>query len=493
MTEHESQPRAEHQLEEERRNDGIGADGAGVAADSVDVHEVAADGTSDSANARGDADADVADVADVAESVSADADVRIADMRGADGVPHVADVADVVESAVDVRTVNAARVREVTSVVGAWTDEDTRRAVAEAKTIVVKVGSSSLTQPSGHLDVDKLEALAGALANVRLAGANVVLVSSGAIAAGFGPLGFASRPTDVATQQACASVGQGLLMAQYETAFGRYGVRVGQLLITADDTMQPQQYRNARRTMATMLDLGVVPIVNENDALASNEIRFGDNDRLSALIANMVRADALVLLTDVDALYTAPPKEPGSRKISFVPNVTAMIDEIRVGGTGSGVGTGGMVTKLEAARMAAVSGIPAVMTCASNAGPALMGDNVGTAFAPVKQRGTAKRLWIKFASHPQGTLIADAGAAAAVRAGRASLLAAGVLETRGDFAAGDAVWIDDEDGNHLARGLVAYDSEEVPDMLGRTTAQLRRLLGDEYAHPLVHRDNLVLV
>lgn len=493
MTEHEGQPRAEHQLEEERRNDGIGADGAGVAADSVDVHEVAADGTSDSANARGDADADVADVADVAESVSADADVRIADMRGADGVPHVADVADVVESAVDVRTVNAARVREVTSVVGAWTDEDTRRAVAEAKTIVVKVGSSSLTQPSGHLDVDKLEALAGALANVRLAGANVVLVSSGAIAAGFGPLGFASRPTDVATQQACASVGQGLLMAQYETAFGRYGVRVGQLLITADDTMQPQQYRNARRTMATMLDLGVVPIVNENDALASNEIRFGDNDRLSALIANMVRADALVLLTDVDALYTAPPKEPGSRKISFVPNVTAMIDEIRVGGTGSGVGTGGMVTKLEAARMAAVSGIPAVMTCASNAGPALMGDNVGTAFAPVKQRGTAKRLWIKFASHPQGTLIADAGAAAAVRAGRASLLAAGVLETRGDFAAGDAVWIDDEDGNHLARGLVAYDSEEVPDMLGRTTAQLRRLLGDEYAHPLVHRDNLVLV
>lgn len=493
MTEHESQPRAEHQLEEERRNDGIGADGAGVAADSVDVHEVAADGTSDSANARGDADADVADVADVAESVSADADVRIADMRGADGAPHVADVADVVESAVDVRTVNAARVREVTSVVGAWTDEDTRRAVAAAKTIVVKVGSSSLTQPSGHLDVDKLEALAGALANVRLAGANVVLVSSGAIAAGFGPLGFASRPTDVATQQACASVGQGLLMAQYETAFGRYGVRVGQLLITADDTMQPQQYRNARRTMATMLDLGVVPIVNENDALASNEIRFGDNDRLSALIANMVRADALVLLTDVDALYTAPPKEPGSRKISFVPNVTAMIDEIRVGGTGSGVGTGGMVTKLEAARMAAVSGIPAVMTCASNAGPALMGDNVGTAFAPVKQRGTAKRLWIKFASHPQGTLIADAGAAAAVRAGRASLLAAGVLETRGDFAAGDAVWIDDEDGNHLARGLVAYDSEEVPDMLGRTTAQLRRLLGDEYAHPLVHRDNLVLV
>ncbi|AFJ16059.1 Glutamate 5-kinase / RNA-binding C-terminal domain PUA [Bifidobacterium animalis subsp. lactis B420] len=365
--------------------------------------------------------------------------------------------------------------------------------MAAARTVVVKVGSSSLTQPSGHLDVDKLNALVGAIAQVRMLGGNIVLVSSGAIAAGFGPLGFESRPTDVATQQATASVGQGLLMAQYEMAFGRYGIRVGQLLITAEDTMQPRQYRNARRTMAKLLELGVVPIVNENDALASNEIRFGDNDRLSALIANMVRADALILLTDVDALYTAPPSEPGSHRIGFVPNITELLDQVRVGGSESGVGTGGMVTKLEAARMAAVSGIPAVLTAARNAGPALMGDEVGTAFAPVKQRGSARRLWIKFAAHPRGVLVADSGAAKAVRGGRASLLAAGVLESRGDFAAGDPVWIDDEAGNHLARGLAGYDSEEIPNMLGRNTAQLRRLLGEEYAHPLVHRDNLVLV
>lgn len=193
----------------------------------------------------------------------------------------------------------------------------------------------------------------------------------------------------------------------------------------------------ARRTMAKLLELGVVPIVNENDALASNEIRFGDNDRLSALIANMVRADALILLTDVDALYTAPPSEPGSHRIGFVPNITELLDQVRVGGSESGVGTGGMVTKLEAARMAAVSGIPAVLTAARNAGPALMGDEVGTAFAPVKQRGSARRLWIKFAAHPRGVLVADSGAAKAVRGGRASLLAAGVLESRGDFAAGD--------------------------------------------------------
>lgn len=373
------------------------------------------------------------------------------------------------------------------------TEEEVRRAIAAARTVVVKVGSSSLTQPSGHLDVTRLERLVGAIAQARLAGARVVLVSSGAIAAGFGPLGFTSRPTDVASQQACASVGQGVLMTYYETAFAKFGLKVGQILITATDTIHSQRYRSARRTMNTMLDLGVLPIVNENDALASSEIRFGDNDRLSALMANMVRADALVLLTDVDGLYTAPPSEPGARRVSFVPDVRDVLDHVRVGGSGSKVGTGGMVTKLEAARMAAVSGIPCVLTTTRNAGPALMGDPVGTVFAPIRHRGNAKRLWIKFASLPQGTLVADEGAVRAVRAGRASLLSAGVIETRGDFAAGDPVWIDDESGKHIARGLSSFDSEEIPNMLGRNTRQLSRLLGDEYAHPLVHRDTLVLL
>ena len=208
-------------------------------------------------------------------------------------------------------------------------------AIAEAQTIVVKVGSSSLTASSGHLDPERLNALVAALARVRLMGGRVVLVSSGAIAAGFGSLGFSSRPTDVADQQACAAVGQGLLMAQYETAFARYGLRVGQILLTASDTMQPQQYRNVRRTLDRLLDLGAVPIINENDSLASNEIRFGDNDRLSALIANIVVADALVLLTDVDALYTAPPSQPDSKRIAYVPNVEDALNRVEVGGSGS--------------------------------------------------------------------------------------------------------------------------------------------------------------
>ena len=369
---------------------------------------------------------------------------------------------------------------------------DVRMAVAEAQTVVVKVGSSSLTTQSGHLDPTRLSSLVAALAQVKLMGGRVVLVSSGAIAAGFGPLGFASRPRDVATQQATAAVGQGLLMSQYETAFSQYGIRVGQILITAEDTIRPQQYRNVQRTLDRLLDLDVVPIINENDSLASNEIRFGDNDRLSALVANLVRADALVL-TDVDALYTAPPKDPAARRIGFVPNVVATLGKVTVTGSSSGVGTGGMITKLEAARVAAVSGIPTVLTCASNAGPALMGDPVGTAFAPVKHRGTSRRLWIGFAAAPRGTLTVDEGASKAVRGGRASLLAAGTVGVNGEFSAGDPVWIADESGRHLAKGLSGFDSEEIPQMLGRTTAQLKRFLGEEYAHPLVHRDNLVLV
>lgn len=373
------------------------------------------------------------------------------------------------------------------------TEDGVRCSIREARTIVVKVGSSSLTSVSGQLDVQKLRALVTAISHAQMQGARIVLVSSGAIAAGFGLLGFNERPKDVPTQQATASVGQGLLMAQYEAAFSQFGFRVGQMLLTADVTISPSRYRNAQRTMLRLLELGVIPIVNENDALSSNEIRFGDNDRLAALVANIVRAEALVLLTDVDSLYTAPPSEPSAKRVSFVPDVTRAIEEVKVGASVSGVGTGGMVTKMEAAHVAAVSGIPTVLTCAGNAGPALAGDAVGTVFAPVHTRDSSRRLWIGFASHPHGVLVVDNGAAKAVRGGRASLLAAGIVGVRGEFSATDPVWIDDEQGNHLAKGLVAFDAEEIPEIMGRTSDELEESLGRQYAHPVVHRDNLVLV
>ena len=373
------------------------------------------------------------------------------------------------------------------------TENGVRRSISNASTIVVKVGSSSLTAQNGHLDVQKLRSLVDAISRAQINGAHVVLVSSGAIAAGFGLLGFDSRPKDVPTQQATASVGQGLLMAQYEQAFAKYGLKVGQMLLTADVTISPSRYRNAQRTMLRLLELGVVPIVNENDALSSNEIRFGDNDRLAALVANIVRADALVLLTDVDALYTAPPSEPGAKRIGFVADVTRALDDIKVGESGSGVGTGGMVTKMDAAHIAAVSGIPTLLTCASSAESALAGDSVGTVFAPLNSRASSRRLWIGFASNPHGAIIVDSGAAAAVCAGRASLLAAGIVGVTGDFCASDPVWIDDEHGNHLAKGLVAFDSDEIPQVMGLTTDDLEATLGRQYAHPVVHRDNLVLL
>jgi glutamate 5-kinase len=278
-----------------------------------------------------------------------------------------------------------------------------RQAIAQARTIVVKVGSSSLTDAAGQLDVSRLQGLVQALACTAAMGARLVLVSSGAIAAGFGLLGFSKRPTDVATQQATASVGQGLLMAHYEAAFGRFGIRVGQILITAEDTIRAAQYRNAQRTLNRLLELGVVPIVNENDALASNEIRFGDNDRLSALVANIVRADALVLLTDVDALYSAPPSRPGAHRIAYVPNVVNALEDVQVTSSESGVGTGGMITKLEAARVAAVSGIPTVLTCASNAGPGADGrrrrDGLRAGEAPRVVASAVDRLRRRAARH----------------------------------------------------------------------------------------------
>lgn len=380
---------------------------------------------------------------------------------------------------------------------GQWdaqlSEADIRRAIVQARTIVVKVGSSSLTSSSGHLDVSRLTTIVTALSHAVMSGARLVLVSSGAVAAGFGPLGFDTRPDDPVTRQAAAAVGQGLLMAHYEQAFSRYGVRVGQVLMTAFDTIRSSHYHNVQSTLKRMLELGVVPIVNENDTLVTSEVKFGDNDRLSALVANIVRADALVLLTDVDGLYTAPPSQPGARRIGYVPNVVAQLDGIEVGDSTSGVGTGGMVTKLEAARIAAVSGIPTVLTSARYAGPAVMGDPVGTVFAPVKHRGTSRRLWIRFASNPKGTVVADDGAVRAIRGGRASLLAAGTVGVDGTFSAGDPIWVDSEEGRHVAKGLAGFDSDELPQMLGRTSKQLSRFLGEEYARPVVHRDNLVLV
>ncbi|MBO0899943.1 glutamate 5-kinase [Cellulomonas sp. zg-ZUI222] len=358
--------------------------------------------------------------------------------------------------------------------------------------IVVKVGSSSLTTPDGHLDPARLGAVVDVLAARRAAGAQVVLVSSGAIAAGIGPLGLAARPRDLATQQAAASVGQGLLVAHYTRAFAAHGLTVAQVLLTAEDTWRRGQYRNAHRALTRLLDLGVVPIINENDAVATDEIRFGDNDRLAALVSHLVHADALVLLTDVDALYTGPPSRAGSRRIADVQALDELAG-IDVTARGSAVGTGGMVTKLESVAIATQSGIPVVLTSAARAGDALAGQDVGTWFAATGRRRSIRLLWLAHAARTRGRLVLDDGAVRAVVERRTSLLPAGVTDVEGTFEAGDPIELVDGSGAVVARGLVAYGSEEVPQLLGRTTADLRAELGPGWDRELVHRDDLVLV
>ena len=307
----------------------------------------------------------------------------------------------------------------------------TRRAVVDAKRVVVKVGSSSLTTAAGGLDPQRLAALADVIADVRRRGAEVVLVSSGAIAAGLAPLGLKRRPRGLAAQQAAASVGQGLLVHRYTEELARHGVVVGQVLLTLDDVTRRSHYRNAHQTFAKLLELGVLPIVNENDTVATSEIRFGDNDRLAALVAHLVHADLLLLLSDVDGLYDG---NPASGPATLVSEVTAAadLDAVRIGSTGTaGLGSGGMVTKVESARIATGAGIPVVLTSAVNAAAALAGEPVGTLFHPTGRRRPTRLLWLAHATDPRGRLVLDAGAVRAVVERRASLLAAGLTGRRG--------------------------------------------------------------
>lgn len=365
-----------------------------------------------------------------------------------------------------------------------------RAELATADRVVVKVGSSSLTGADGRLDTDALHALVGVIAARRTAGRQVVLVSSGAIAAGLAPLGLTARPRDLATAQAAASVGQGLLVARYTEAFAAHGLAVGQVLLTEDDVIRRVHYRNAFRTLNRLLDLGVVPVVNENDTVATTELRFGDNDRLAALVSHLTRADALVLLSDVDALYDAPPSHPGARRLEQVTG-PADLEGIRIGTRGSAVGTGGMVTKLEAATIATGSGIPVMLTSAANARAALAGEAVGTWFAATGSRRNARHLWLAHAARTSGRVVLDEGAVRAITEGKKSLLAAGITGVDGTFDTGDVVDLVSADGVVVARGIVAYSSDELPSIIGKSSATLRDELGHD--REVVHRDHLAVV
>ncbi|GAA1806094.1 glutamate 5-kinase [Nesterenkonia flava] len=359
-----------------------------------------------------------------------------------------------------------------------------------ARRVVVKVGSSSLTTLDGGINLEALTALVHACQQLRERGTELVLVSSGAIAAGLAPLGLRTRPADLATQQAAAAVGQGLLLAHYTRVFAEHRATVAQVLLTVDDLIRRTTYTNALRSLEKLLALGTVPVVNENDAVATAEIRFGDNDRLAALTANLLHADALILLSDVDALYDGPP-DTGGQPVARVRGPEDL-NGVTLGRRGrAGVGTGGMVTKVEAAQIATSHGIPAMLTSAANAPALFAGEQVGTFFEARGRRRGARLAWLAHLAHVKGRLIIDEGAVQAVVRGRRSLLPAGILRAEGDFEASDVVEICDAAGAVRARGLSAFSSEELPQMLGRSTTELGADLGPDYERPIVHTDDMV--
>jgi glutamate 5-kinase len=360
--------------------------------------------------------------------------------------------------------------------------------------IVVKIGTSSLTDRHGTIQAAAIEKLCGEVAAVQAAGDRVVVVSSGAIAAGLPVLGLHEpRPTDPAVLQAVSAVGQAHLVGHYNRALAGHGLVGGQVLLAPLDFVNRQQYLHARQTLRVLLDLGVVPVINENDAIADDEIRFGDNDRLAALVSHLLSADLLVLLTDTPGLLSGNPQI--DRQASLIEEIVAVDHELEAlaGGAGSVRGSGGMASKLAAAKMAAWSGVRVVIAAADR--PRVLADavdgrpGVGTVVVPRPQRLPARKLWIAFAVGSSGTVVVDDGARTALLERGVSLLPAGVVEVHGTFGEDAAVELAGPDGRVFAKGLVRHPAQRVKELAGRRTSQLP----PDVAREVVHRDDLVLL
>ena len=365
-----------------------------------------------------------------------------------------------------------------------------------AKRVIVKVGTSLLSGGRPGLDAGYIERLVGALAAEQKSGREVALVSSGAINAGLGPLGLDARPKSLRHLQAAAAVGQVSLVHAYEEAFRAHGIPVGQVLLTRDGVEHRGRYLNARNTLVTLLEEGAVPVVNENDTVSVDEIRFGDNDTLAALVTKLVDADVLVVLTDVEGLCTSDPRRGEASVIDEVAEITPEI-ESAAGGAGTGLGSGGMATKIEAARMATAAGAGMFLVNGSDpriVNRVLAGEPGGTFFRPRTDPLEARKFWIAFASARSGAVRVNDGARLAIVEKGRSLLPVGVTGTEGEFEKGDTVGILDERGREFARGVTYYDSATVERVRGRRSGELPGLLGREYSEDeVVHRDNLVLL
>lgn len=358
--------------------------------------------------------------------------------------------------------------------------------------VVAKIGTSSLTDETGRIDESMIASLCAQVAELRRRGNEVVVVSSGAVAAGVAAVGLASRPGDMATLQAISAAGQSRLMAVYDRELAQHGIVGAQVLLDPFDFVDRRQYLHARQTFERLLELGCVPIVNENDAIASNELRFGDNDRLAALVAHNIGADVCVLLTDLDGLHTSDPRtDPSARLVPLIASDDPML-AISASSNGSGRGSGGMASKLAAARIASWSGIRTVIARAARVDvlvDAVAGGDVGTTFLAHDRRLGARKLWIAFASEVAGAIHVDAGAAGAVTGRHTSLLPAGVTAVTGRFDEWDTVDVVDPQGRVFARGMVSMSSAVLDGVRGRHTGDLP----EGMIHEVIHRDDLVLL
>ena len=371
-----------------------------------------------------------------------------------------------------------------------------RRALARVRRLVVKVGSGLVTVPGQGPDGRRIAALAADVAGLMRDRREVTLVSSGAIATGAARLGLKDRPRSIPEKQAAAAVGQSALMWHYEQAFKKHGVAVGQVLLTGQDISDRSRYLNARNTLLTLLDFGVLPVVNENDTVAVDEIKVGDNDNLAALVGHLIDADLVILLTDVDGLYTGDPtRDPSARRLDTVEAVTEDIQRLVYEGTGR-LSVGGMSTKLEAAAKTTTSGIPLII--ASGSEPSVLqrllrGEPLGTYFLAREDRLKARKRWIAFAVPPQGRLTVDAGAMKALTERGKSLLPSGVVEVEGEFPAGAVVTVAEAGGGEFARGLVNYEAAELRRIRGAKTREIERTLGYKGLGEVIHRDNLAVL
>jgi glutamate 5-kinase len=363
--------------------------------------------------------------------------------------------------------------------------------------LVIKVGTRLLTQAGGQFDARQIAKIVGELALLAGRGQEVILVTSGAIGAGVGRLGLGQRPKTLPEKQAAAAIGQGILMHKYEELFGEYNQIVAQILLTRADVMDRRRYLNARHTLITLLQYGVIPIINENDTVAVEEIRLGDNDTLAALVAALVEADLLILLTDTEGLYTADPQaNRDATLISVVPRITAEVEQL-AGGAGSKLATGGMSTKIQAAKICTNSGIPMVIASGWEEGilqKILTSEEKGTLFLPKEPGLQAKKRWIAYAfgTAVQGKVHIDAGAAAAIQDGGSSLLPIGVTATEGSFEAGNVVGLVVPTGEEIARGIVNYNTVELGKIMGKKSSEIAAILGYKDYDEVIHRNNLVL-